>query len=162
MSLPSSIIAQGCLVDCLIQGASLLMPSTGATAASESNSWIVRSSPEAVAFVDYVPDRELLVLSADIGVPAAEGRQRYYETFLQYSQTWEATNGLRFGIEKADGSAWLLQDVAIHCAGPAALAQHLARFLDDCRTWRTFLSSDSSFIGKSPKAETSGSRSYRE
>lgn len=140
---PTSATVPGttCPIDRLMQGVASLRDPTRITAVANARTWIVEGDAEAAVFVDYLPERALLVFSSDIGVPLACDSIGCHEEFLRYAQAWDETDGLRVGIEPADGSAWLIQDVALHGFGAFELARRLDRFEAGCSAWRQVISS---------------------
>ena len=61
-------------------------------------------------FAELDEDRDVLVLSADLGAPGRSDPQALFELCLRTTFAWLATGGLRIGLDRTSGSLTLLCD----------------------------------------------------
>lgn len=73
--------------------------------------WHLAVDEETPLFAELVDARRVLVLSADLGKPAAQDRTSFYELLLRHAHIWDTTGGLRVSLDEAGGSCWLWSTV---------------------------------------------------
>lgn len=98
--------------------------------------WAVLFDAETTVLLDLVPEQRKLVLSIDLGRPAAEGRLAIYETLLAYNMLWRETGGVKMGLGGASGR--LVQMFELGTAGLdlELLARVLEGFVAKAVVWR--------------------------
>jgi len=103
--------------------------------------WHLAVDEETPLFAELVDARRVLVLSADLGKPAAQDRTSFYELLLRYAHVWDTTGGLRVSLDEAGGSCWLLVDCAARELTLASLCGEIAAFAHQVRVWREIVAS---------------------
>eukprot|EP01037_Dinobryon_pediforme_P024656 gene24656-26521_t len=61
--------------------------------------------------LDYDGATGRLMLSADVGTPAANAREVLYDAMLNYGMLWRETGNVRLAVAGKNGQAVLLADV---------------------------------------------------
>lgn len=86
--------------------------------------------------------RDCLVLSSEIGAPAASRAAAVYETMLAYNLLWRETGGLRIALTSRGGSLVQLVDIASGQADARMIATVAVNLADRTRVWRAYLEAE--------------------
>lgn len=116
-------------------------------------SWVFAMTEETLISVDFDETRDVVVLTANLGKPAAGDEQATYALMLEMTTLWRDTGGLRMGLDAADGFATQVIDLGIAGLDASRLAEALENFTETAIAWRSILqhtedtvSFDSEFI----------------
>jgi hypothetical protein len=98
--------------------------------------WHIAVDEETAVYADLAPSRGVMVLSAEVGKPAAGDLKPLYELFLRYAHVWDANDGLRMSLDAPDGDIWLSFDCAAQDMTAAELGRTLTAFAGKVKAWR--------------------------
>ena len=103
----------------------------------DENVWTLVVDEDDVLFVDYEPETDRLVLSAEVAHPPGDTDLKgLYATLLTYNNQWQETGGTRMALDATDGNV-----VQIFELPAAGLDLHdlqivVTNFVDLLKTWR--------------------------
>jgi hypothetical protein len=101
-------------------------------------SWAVVLGGTVVSF-ELDPERAILVLSSEVGQPAAEARAAVHEAALQYGLAWRETGGARLALDGPGGTLVLIYELATAGLDTARLAGVTGQFAGVARGWQELL-----------------------
>lgn len=101
--------------------------------------WTVFFDDESAVGLDFVPEQEKLVLSAELGAPPAEGKAATYEFVLIYNFNWTESGGIKVGLDAPDGSLELMFELNSASLDLPTLQLVLASFAEKARAWRELI-----------------------
>ena len=119
--------------------------------------WHVAVDEDVAVFLEMSPVRHVLVLSSELGKPAAGDLKALYELFMRYAYTWEAGGGLRMSLDAPEGQVWVLMDCAAQEFSAGELGHTLRAFANKVRAWREIVAAHGQVL-----AAPSGSESLLE
>jgi hypothetical protein len=108
--------------------------------------WQVAIDADVMVLVEVDPSRRVVVLSTELGTPAAGAREALYELLLCYSHTWGATGGMRLSLGTPGGAVWLLCDCAAQEMTAVELGKQLRSFGARARAWREIVAAHSRLL----------------
>ena len=86
--------------------------------------------------IEFDADSDLVMLSADLGIPPTERRADIYELLMAYALLWRETGGLRAGFSPTDRTLSLMGDFGAGGLTSELLASIVARFSETVAVWR--------------------------
>ena len=102
-------------------------------------SWVFAMTEEILVSVDFDDTRDVVVLTANLGKPAAGNLQATYALLLEMTTLWRDTGGLRMGLDAADGFVTQVIDLSVRGLDAPRLAAALANFAELANAWRSIL-----------------------
>jgi hypothetical protein len=101
--------------------------------------WTLLLDEEILVYADYVADRDMLVLSAEVADLPAEGRAARHELLLQYNNQWAETGGVRMALDGPGGTVVQILEMPAAGLGTQTLGTVLSGFAEVLRNWRPIL-----------------------
>ncbi|MEJ7929256.1 type III secretion system chaperone [Ramlibacter sp. AN1015] len=98
--------------------------------------WLVTLPPDTAVELSHDAQRGVLVMAANLGLPAPGTEQAAYRLLLHVSALRHEAGGLRMGLEPADDSVVQLEEVAVAGLDAAALGVRMTRFAARARSAR--------------------------
>ncbi len=86
--------------------------------------------------LDYDGGTGRLMLSADVGTPAANAREVIYDAMLNYGMLWRETGNVRLAVAGKSGQAVLMADLFAFALNPSAMAIVIVNFAEKAILWR--------------------------
>lgn len=77
-------------------------------------SWALATKDKTILYVDLMEAEDRLWLSAEVGTPGPQDRERLYPLMLQYNAQWQRTGGARLALDGPEGA------VVLACELPAS------------------------------------------
>ena len=105
----------------------------------EKQAWHLVVDEDVQVLAEMAPSRGMLVLSGAVGASAGGDHARVYELMLRYAFVWDATQGLRLGLDDTGSVVHLLQDIAIDGLDAHRFSELLSDFVSRLRGWRTIV-----------------------
>jgi hypothetical protein len=100
------------------------------------NFWHIAMDAETIFFAEIDIARGILVLSAELGTPAAIERAKFYELLLTYNHHWDATAGMRLTLDAPNGAVWLWGEIAVQVLDRTSLGGFLQDYRTKIGAWR--------------------------
>jgi hypothetical protein len=99
-------------------------------------SWEITLQEDLTVFVQFVEQKNCLVLSSELGFPPPGDRRELYELLLQMNYQWEATGGNRMAINGPDGAVVQAFEIGADGLGATRLSEMIMSFSDAAKAWR--------------------------
>lgn len=104
-------------------------------------SWVFAVTDDVFVSVDHDEERDVLVLTANIGKPPGSNAIEVYELLLQMATQWRDTGGLRMGLDRPDGFVTQIYDLPRADLRADRFAAALENFAQVADAWRGILKS---------------------
>lgn len=101
--------------------------------------WLIVLREDLTVGVDLDQRRGLLVLSSDLGVPAAKHEDKINRVALSYAQAWYANDGAYLGRNEETGEYRLYAAIAIDGVEAGELGARIIGFAMKAEGWRTLV-----------------------
>ena len=98
-------------------------------------SWEITLQEDLTEFVQFVEQKNCLVLSSELGFPPPGDRRELYELLLQMNYQWEATGGNRMAINGPDGAVVQAFEIGADGLGATRLSEMIMSFSDAAKAW---------------------------
>ena len=108
-------------------------------------SWAVAYDETTIVALELVPDRNVLVLTIDLGKPADERRADVYGALLSFNALWRETGGVKTAL--ADGELFQIYDLTTEGQTLGALRDVLGNFVEKARVFRRFVAGEMTKAG---------------
>jgi len=103
-------------------------------------SWAVAYDESTVVALEFVPDRNVLVLTIDLGKPADDRRADVYGALLSFNALWRETGGVKTAM--ADGELFQIYDLVADGLTLGDLRNVLGNFVEKARVFRRFVAGE--------------------
>ena len=101
--------------------------------------WLLCFEDGFVVMVEMDAYREFLVLTAELGVPAAGCEALVYKQLLQVAARWQDMQGIRMGLDPEDDCVLQIADVPLPNLSVETLKERLESFVATARYCRQVL-----------------------
>lgn len=102
----------------------------------EDRVWGIALEEDQLVFVKFNEKKNCLVFSIDLGQPPAGDRSLLYEILLQINFHWDATGGVRMGVNAPDGEVVQAFEIGADELDAARLSETLSSFAEVAVAWR--------------------------
>jgi hypothetical protein len=99
--------------------------------------WLVTIDDELAIAIELDDARDVLVLSADLGLPTPGNELPAYSLLLQASAAWRELGALRMAIDPDDWNALQFEDLPLAGLEPGQAPARVLRFADIARNGRS-------------------------
>lgn len=108
-------------------------------------SWAVAYDETTIVALEFVPDRNVLVMTIDLGTPTDESRTNVYAAMLSFNALWRETGGVKTAL--ADGELFQLYDLSTTGLTLGDLRNVLGNFVEKARVFRRFVAGEMTKTG---------------
>ncbi|MGV3662259.1 MAG: type III secretion system chaperone [Prosthecobacter sp.] len=115
-------------------------------------SWALVIDDTTAFYLDFVADRQVLILSTDLGTPEEDSRDSAYQIALLSNFNWSQSGGIKLGLEAPDGNLVLMFEVNAASLDLTTLQQALGFFAEKNLAWRTLIHTGLGFSSGSAPA----------
>jgi hypothetical protein len=130
--------------------------------AEDGGAWLLVLEADDAISVELDDNAGRLVLSADLGAPAPEGRLQLYEMMLVYNTQWEGSGGVRMGLDQLGGRCVQMLELPLEDLDTQKLVSVLEGFLEVRLGWMQVVGDIDASSGdgepKAPPVPPSGMR----
>jgi hypothetical protein len=101
--------------------------------------WGVVFEDETIVTLELDQDRGVLVLSGELGSPAASRKGEVCAALLNYTLLWRETGGVKMALGGEEDTAFQLYDLDCRDTSLVELQNVLENFADKARIWRSYV-----------------------
>lgn len=106
---------------------------------AEARSWALVTKDKTILFVELLEHEDRLWLSAEVGTPGPQDRERLYPLMLQYNMQWQQTGGARLALDGPEGAVVLACELPASDLDGPTLCTVLVNLCGMLEGWRKIL-----------------------
>jgi hypothetical protein len=114
-------------------------PAVVATDRADADTWLIALDDAQVVIVEWVAERDRILLTTPLGTPSAERRIEVYETLLGFNSLRRKNAGMHMAVQSAKGSVLACADLDPDCLTAGSLQEGLQQFIAAAREWSSYV-----------------------
>ena len=101
---------------------------------AEAPFWRLAVDSDLLIYAELDPERDVLMLYAEVGPRPAEDRLGFYELALRYHFAWDAFEGARLSLD--EDRLWFIEEIAAPLVAFDRLKARIENFIRRFHQWR--------------------------